>query len=87
MTSKAPKQIKLQSKHRGSVYGNKTVPWLNVGGVWLEALGFSAGDTVRILTREKLLIIELVEDQNLLEEGQSKKDLQAIKKQLKNLIK
>lgn len=65
MAVRNPKEVKLQSKHRVLTYGYKTVPWLSLNGVWLEELGFKAGDTVRILTSEKQLIIELIEDQNL----------------------
>jgi hypothetical protein len=64
MAIRNPKEIKLQPKHRALTYGSKKVPWLSVSGVWLEELGFKAGDTVRILTSEKQLIIELIEDQN-----------------------
>lgn len=81
------KHVKLQPKRRESSGGYKIVPWLNVSGLWLEELGFKAGDMVRILTREKLLIIELVEEQALLEQEQNRKDLAIIKFQLKNMIK
>jgi len=64
MAIRNPKEVKLQSKHRVLTYGYKTVPWLSLNGVWLEELGFKAGDTVRILTSEKQLIIELIEDLN-----------------------
>ncbi|RUT67721.1 type I addiction module toxin, SymE family [Flavobacterium cupreum] len=63
MAVRNPKQVKLQPKHRVLTYGYKTVPWLSVSGIWLEELGFKAGDTVRILTSEKQLIIELIENQ------------------------
>lgn len=63
MAVRNPKQVKLQPKHRALTYGCKKVPWLSVSGVWLEELGFKAGDTVRILTSEKQLIIELIENQ------------------------
>ncbi|WP_163411599.1 SymE family type I addiction module toxin [Flavobacterium ajazii] len=63
MAIQNPKQVKLQPKHRALTYGCKKVPWLSVSGVWLEELGFKAGDMVRILTSEKQLIIELIENQ------------------------
>lgn len=63
MAVRNPKEVKLQSKHRVLTYGYKTVPWLSLNGIWLEELGFKAGDTVRILTSEKQLIIELIENQ------------------------
>lgn len=62
MAIRNSKQVKLQSKYRKLSYGHKTVPCLSVSGVWLAKLGFKVGDTVRILTREKLLIIEILED-------------------------
>jgi hypothetical protein len=64
MATKNPREVKLQPKHRALTYGYKTVPWLSVNGIWLEELGFKAGDTVRILTGKKQLIIELIEDHN-----------------------
>lgn len=64
MVVRNPRAVKLQPKHRILTYGYRTVPWLSVSGIWLEELGFKAGDTVRILTGEKQLIIELIEDQD-----------------------
>lgn len=57
MTTSKPKKVKLQPKHRALVYGQKVVPSLKISGVWLEKLGFKAGDMVSITTREQLLII------------------------------
>lgn len=53
-----PKKIKLQPKLRAVAYAQKIVPSLKISGVWLEKLGFKAGDMVSITTREQLLIIE-----------------------------
>lgn len=64
MSSRNPKQLKIQSKHRELTHSYKTVPWLSLSGVWLEELGFKIGDTVKVITREKLLIIELGENQS-----------------------
>lgn len=61
MQSKNHKQVKLQPKHRYLTYGHKTVPELKLSGVWLEQLGFNPGESVRVTTREKLLIIEPLE--------------------------
>lgn len=65
MKSKTIRQVKLHSKYRASrskvwMSSNKgsEVPWLNVSGNWLAELGFNIGDTVRIIAREQLLIIE-----------------------------
>jgi hypothetical protein len=79
------KQIKLQPKHRELSRGHKTVPWLSVSGVWLEELGFKVGDTVKIIIREKLLIIEPVEfpeDQQLYQNV-----MKEVKQTLKKLTK
>jgi hypothetical protein len=78
------KQVKLQPKNRKASNGHKIVPCLSLSGLWLEELGFKVGDTVRILSREKLLIIEIIP---LEEQDQSKKNLEVLKKQLKSLIK
>lgn len=79
------KQIKLQPKNRELSRGHKTVPWLSVSGVWLEEMGFKVGDTVNIIIREKLLIIEplvLHEDQEVY-----KKVIKEVKQTLKQLPK
>lgn len=82
------KEVKLQGRSRpcqGSVTGNKEVPWLNVSGVWLEELGFHIGDTIRIIARDKLLIIEPLE-QKVKEAQQYKAALQQVKQTLKRLV-
>ncbi|MGG5578773.1 SymE family type I addiction module toxin [Myroides sp. C15-4] len=71
MPTKNQKQVKLHGRKRScqaSVTGNHQVPWLNVSGIWLEALGFHVGDTVRITTRDKLLIIEPIDEKEQAEE-------------------
>lgn len=62
------KQVKIQGKFRASRSRgimanslNKTVPWLNVNGVWLEKLGFRVGDRVNITSSAGKLIIERLE--------------------------
>lgn len=68
MQNKRIRQVKLHSKYRASrsklwMGGNgHEVPWLNVSGNWLTELGFNIGDTVRIIAREQLLIIEPLTD-------------------------
>lgn len=87
MATRNDKQVKLQPKHRALAWGNqKTVPWLTVSGVWLEELGFNIGDTVRITTREKLLIIEPLEEEAKAEQ-EYKSALQEVKQTLKKLAK
>lgn len=87
MATKNSKQIKLHGRSRpcqSSISGNKNVPWLNVSGVWLEELGFNIGDTVRITTREKLLIIEPLEGEAKAEQ-EYKTALNEVKQTLKKL--
>ena len=81
---KATKQIKLQPKHREQSGGQKIVPCLNVSGVWLEELGFKVGEFVKITVREKLLIIEPLEDQAQAEQ-EYKVALNEVKQTLKKL--
>ena len=56
------KKVKLQPKHRQLAYSTKIVPELKISGVWLEEIGFKAGDTVNITVREELLIIQPFKD-------------------------
>jgi len=81
--------VKLHSKYRALTRSwnyspGKTVPWLNVSGLWLKNAGFNIGDRVSITTREKLLIIEPLEA-----EAQTaheyKTALQEVKQTLKKL--
>ena len=47
----------------GDIYSNgKSVPMLRVSGLWLEKLGFKAGDFVRIKCEDGQLIISLNEE-------------------------
>ena len=52
------KKVKLQPKHRQLAYSKKIVPELKISGMWLEEIGFKAGETVIITVREELLIIQ-----------------------------
>jgi toxic protein SymE len=60
MAKKDQKQVKLQPKYRALTYGQKTVPELKLSGVWLEKLGFRAGEKVNIIIREQELIITTI---------------------------
>lgn len=86
MATISNRKIKLQPRYRESSGGMQIVPWLTVSGVWLEELGFKAGDTVRITTREKLLIIEPLEGPEITE-ADYKAALQEVKQTLKKLAK
>lgn len=88
MATKNYKQVKVHGRYRSceqSVTGNRAVPWLNVSGVWLEELGFKVGDQVRITTRDKLLIIEPL-DENAQGEAQYNAVLKEVKQTLKKLV-
>jgi len=37
---------------------SKTVPWLNVNGLWLEQAGFTIGDHIQIDVRRNRLVIK-----------------------------
>jgi len=37
---------------------SKTVPWLNVNGLWLEQAGFKIGDPIQIDVRRNQLVIK-----------------------------
>jgi hypothetical protein len=51
------KTIKLQPKLRQLADCTKIVPELKISGVWLEEIGFKAGQKVSITTGKKELII------------------------------
>lgn len=86
MAALIDRKVKLQPKYRESSGGLQIVPWLTLSGIWLEDLGFKAGDTVRITTREKLLIIEPLEGTAKTEQDY-KTALQEVKQTLKKLAK
>ena len=64
MESKSIRRIRLQRKYcllTGWDY--RTVPWLNVSGIWLERAGFNSGDRVGIkIGKHKLVIKNLGAD-------------------------
>ena len=60
MSANKHRKVKLYSQSRPSresSTGLKSVPWLNVSGVWLEQAGFSIGDQIEITVNEHQLII------------------------------
>lgn len=84
MANQNHKQVKLQPKHRALSYGQKIVPELKISGVWLQQLGFKAGDSVSITTRDRLLIIEPIEIE---EESQSQPNYEAALQEVKQALK
>ncbi len=57
MSDQHIKSVKLQPRFRALVFGQKIVPELKISGVWLEAQGFHAGQTVEITIHQGELII------------------------------
>lgn len=58
MPEQHTKAVKLQPKFRSLASGWKIVPELKISGIWLEAQGFYAGQTVEITMTENQLIIK-----------------------------
>ena len=56
--NKKTRQVKLQPRNRRLKWSSKIVPELRIGGVWLSAAGFKAGDEVVILISTNELIIK-----------------------------
>lgn len=61
MSKPTSRHLRISSKHL-STY--KSVPELRLSGNWFKKLGFDIGKTVRITTRENLLIIEPITDED-----------------------
>jgi toxic protein SymE len=56
-----PGVVRLATRYDSS----KTVPWLNVNGLWLEQAGFKIGDHIEIdVRRNRLVIKKLAADGN-----------------------
>jgi hypothetical protein len=56
-----PRKVKLQPKYRQLANNVRIVPELKISGIWLEEMGFKAGQTVSITTSNQKLIIKPVE--------------------------
>ncbi len=83
MLKKESRQLKIYGLNRSS--DNKEVPQLRISGIWIEELGFKVGDTINIITRDRLLIIEPIEVTEPQEDY--KTALQEVKQTLKQLSK
>jgi toxic protein SymE len=55
------RKVKLQLKYRQLAHRVKIVPELKISGVWLEEIGFKAGQRVNIIARSQKLIIKPAE--------------------------
>lgn len=60
MADKKIKKVKLQPEYRKLTYSEKVVPVLRLSGVWLEELGFKAGEKVNITISDQQLIITTI---------------------------
>lgn len=83
---KGTRKRKLQAEHQPRAYnGGKIVPSLHLAGVWLEKLGFKSGQTVSIITRDELLIIEPLKEE-VAQVHEQAEELKQMKSTLKQLI-
>ncbi|HVI46354.1 MAG TPA: SymE family type I addiction module toxin [Chitinophaga sp.] len=55
------KTAKIHKKGVPQTYGWKTVPWLNLSGVWLEKAGFDIGDSIAIEVAPNKIMITVAE--------------------------
>ncbi|WP_425571135.1 SymE family type I addiction module toxin [Olivibacter ginsenosidimutans] len=62
--SRQPKvrSLKIQPVIKFNRFSQTTVPIIRLSGLWLDKLGFSPDQRVRVTTMNKLLIISLDED-------------------------
>ncbi|SHN29500.1 SymE family type I addiction module toxin [Chitinophaga sp. CF418] len=59
--SKAIRRGKLHGQYRtlsNHWNGGRSIPWLNVRGLWLEEAGFNVGDPIDIIVSKEKLIIK-----------------------------
>ncbi|GAA4808720.1 hypothetical protein GCM10023231_42490 [Olivibacter ginsenosidimutans] len=56
------RSLKIQPFIRFNQFSQTTVPVIRLSGHWLEKLGFSPDQRVKVTTMNKLLIISLDED-------------------------
>ena len=80
MPKSLTRQLKISALYRRS--GNRKVPELRLRGLWIESLGFKAGELVNITVRDRLMIIEVVEEE-CKEEENHKEILKEIRQALK----
>jgi antitoxin component of MazEF toxin-antitoxin module len=84
MEKHTSRQLKIYALHRSC--DHREVPELRLSGVWVEQLGFKVGQTVNVIVRDRLLIIEPLEGEAK-EEQEYKAALQEVKQTLKKLSK
>ena len=85
MINSNTRKRKLQAETRQIVNGYKEVPSLHLAGVWLEKLGFKSGQTVNIITRDELLVIEPLKEETAQVHEQARQ-LKQMKNRLKQLL-
>jgi len=57
MTQQLNRKAKLHFKNVPRECKYKTVPWLNLSGLWLEQAGFEIGDQIDISVSKDTLVI------------------------------
>ena len=78
-----PRQLKITELTQSGRSGE--VPQLRINGKWLEVLGFKIGETVKITTREQLLIIEPIQEKAYYEQQELKSQVQELKRSIKKI--
>jgi len=60
-TAKTTRRCKVHSRYQpvsDHWHGGRHVPWLRIGGLWLEKIGFKVGDPIEITVKGGQLIIK-----------------------------
>jgi len=65
--SKQSKRVIMAARWRKGRNGYELVPWLTLSGKWLGESGFEIGEILRVTWRERLLVIEVAEDEEALD--------------------
>lgn len=60
-TTKTTRRCKIHGRYQpvsDHWHGGRAVPWLRIGGLWLEKIGFKVGDPIEITVKDGQLIIK-----------------------------
>jgi hypothetical protein len=71
--TKQSKKVKMAARWRKGGNGYELVPWLTLSGKWLGENGFEIGEILKVTCRERLLVIEVAEDEEALDYIKSKR--------------
>ena len=83
------KKIKVQYRSRATAHGYASMPMIQMAGSWLEALGFSIGDTVMLEYDESGIRIRplTAEEQTKAEKAELELSIRRKQKELKSMQK